>query len=102
MLNDSLYLNYFIKQHKLKKFFSHSINEKEILAELILLTLINNEYPFTANILNFKIIIGSSNSNIKTYNQILNEIIVGVKKNINQTSFNELINNYDLKITLNY
>lgn len=100
ILNDSYYLSYFIKYNKLKKFFNTSSDEKEIFAELVFLTLINNETPFTPNILNFKIIKGPSCPNNKTYYQILNEIIKSDKFNADKSNFYEILNNYGLFVVL--
>lgn len=70
IMKDSTYLNYFINSQGLRRFYKEKENAG-ILKEIIILTLINNQKPFTSNVLNFSL----TNKSSDTFD-VLNELEV--------------------------
>lgn len=99
ILNDSTYCDYFVKDHRLKKFLSKNTGEKEILSELMLLTLFNNSNPFTSEILRFELIY-SSPSNGGIFFQIMQELFICVEKNGGLCDLDEIFDKHGLVVRL--
>lgn len=55
MLNDTVYCSYFIKKHRLEILNKPKTDKKEMLSELMLLSLINNDQLFTVDVTRFEL-----------------------------------------------
>lgn len=99
ILNDSTYCNYFVKKHKLKLFSSKSNNEREILSELMLLTLFNNSNPFTTDIRKFNLTYGLPNIG-QTFFQIMQKLFACNEKNNNLCEIEDFFDKHGLIVRL--
>jgi len=99
ILSDTLYQSYFIKRHNLKGLFNNEISNKELLAKIMLITLVNNEMPFTDDVSKFTFYC-TSTDNTKSYSEIINTLIKMVKSGEDLPIMDELLKQYGLIITL--
>lgn len=97
ILNDSAYCVHFVKQNNLKKFYPKK-DTREILSEVMLLTLFNNSSPFTPEILRFEI--RSNLLSTKSFFYIMTEIIDCADKKDTLCDLDEIFENYGLFVKL--
>lgn len=99
ILKDSEYLNYFIKRQRLKYIYSNKEN-KEIISELILLSIINNEYVFTSDVLKFKLSYGKSKTSENISYNLLQQMLTDKVDCSNSSDVYDFLKKNEVSITL--